>query len=192
MTKEEEFVVNPLKKYLSDARRSGAYWKLKHQPAHGRSERGWDLVMERKNRILYIEAKYVRRSFIGSFSSLTTSPLTNRHKHGWSHEICWAIGSGWHKNQKMTRRNINQILFDYLARHLNFWKHYSKDLNVGHVYFVSNKKVAVISFNRILKIASSYNGILKKQNIDINKTDIKTSEQKRKVVENLMKNIKYK
>ena len=75
MTKEEKFVVSPLKKYFRSRKRSRAYWKIKHKPAYETSATGWDLQVERKNTVLLIEAKYIRGPSAAAIAGLTIAPL---------------------------------------------------------------------------------------------------------------------
>jgi hypothetical protein len=165
MTKEERFVVNPLERYFLDPKRSGAKWSIRHRPL-GRSATGWDLQVERKNQVLLIEAKYIRGAFASALAGLIIAPLTkktekmkSRKKKSWSSVICWAIGCGYvagKRNLKYKMSGIYQILFDCLARNLEFWKCYSKTLKVRYIFFVDNGKVAKISFNNILNRAGRY------------------------------------
>src|SRR3989344_6976433 len=158
MTEEEKFVVNPLEEYFLDQNRSGAKWHTKHRPNFGTAATGWDLQMERKNKVLLIEAKYIRGPFASALAGLVIAPLTNKtekmksgKKRSWSSVICWAIGSSY-------KNGIYQILFDYLTRNLKFYACYSKTLKVKYIYFVnSQKKVAKISFDKIINLATRYN-----------------------------------
>lgn len=153
MTKEEKFVVNPMMRWLKQQK---ADWKL-YKPRYGTSATGWDIEARRKNKDLLIEAKYIDGPFLASFTGMVTAPLANRPQHfivkkyrGWSHGICWAIGTNY------TQRNIYQLLFDYFIRNLHFWKHYVEDLRMDYVFFVENGKVAKISFGKILLLAKLY------------------------------------
>ena len=184
---EKGLVVNPLKKYFLNQKRSGARWRIKAEPDYERFATGWDLQVERHNQVLLIEAKYFNKSFISSFAGLVSAPLTNRSekmkskkKKSWSAVVCWAVGSGYKD------RNIYQILFDYLVRDIIFYKAYSKILKVKYIYFVSDGCVAKISFKEILRRASWYKHQLNKlkEGIDLN--------QKRKIVNQLMGNLKFK
>ena len=149
---EREYVVKPIKMWLEKQK---AKWDVYIPPTP--NEIGWDLEARRPNMDILVEAKYITSSFIGSFSSLVTSPLTKRSQHfmktkdkSWCYHVCWAIG---------TNRDIEQIyqnIFDYIIRNLDFWKHYSEDLKVYYVYFVSDKKVTRILFKKLLEIAENY------------------------------------
>ena len=86
-----------------------------------------------------------------------TAPLANRPQHsmsrkyrGWSYGICWAMSASY------AQSNIYQLLFDYLIRNLNFWKHYAKDLRMEYIFFVKDGRVARVSFSKILVLAKSY------------------------------------
>ena len=166
MTKEERFVVNPLEKYFLDSGRSGAKWRTKYRPPFGRSATGWDLQMERKNQVLLIEAKYILGPSASALAGLTMAPLVNRpermkskKKRSLSSVTCWAIGCGYvggERNLKYKMSGFYQILFDCLIRNLSFWKCYSKILKVKYIYFVDHKRVAKISFDRIIHLATRY------------------------------------
>lgn len=170
MTPEERFVVNPLEKYFRNPDRSGAVWWVKAKPHFGTAATGWDLQVERHNQVLLIEAKYIRAAFAASFVGLVISPLSLRRevmkrkslKKSWSAVICWAIGSGYNKVAKYRMRDIHQILFDYIARNIPFWKFYSKSLKVRYIYFVDKNKVAKISFMRFIGLAEKYHSVLEK------------------------------
>ena len=165
MTKEEKFVVDPLETYFLSKKRSGARWIIKYRPK-GTSETGWDLQVERKNQILLIEAKYIRGPFASALAGLVIAPLTNkqekmksRKKKSWSAVVCLAIGCGYKRgkrDQKYKMSGIYQILLDYLARNLSFWKCYSQTLRVKHIFFIDNRKVAKISFNKIMNLSARY------------------------------------
>ncbi|MEK9173031.1 MAG: hypothetical protein AAB594_00460 [Patescibacteria group bacterium] len=165
MTKEEKFVVDPLEKYFLDTKRSGAKWIKKHRPP-GRSATGWDLQVERKNQVLLIEAKYIRGPFAAALAGLVIAPLTSKqekmkskNRKSWSAVVCWAIGCGYQKGERAKKykmSGIYQILFDCLTRNLKFWGCYSKLLKVKYIFFVDNKKVGKISFNRIIDLAEKY------------------------------------
>ena len=188
MTKEERFVVNPLEKYFLDTNRSGAKWVIKHRPKFGSSATGWDLQVERKNQVLLFEAKYIQGSFASAFGGLVISPLTNKtekmksgKKRSWSSVVCWAIGCGYEKNQIDKMNGIYQILLDYLTRNLEFYKCYSKTLKVKYIFFVNNQKVAKISFDKIIGIATRY------------KTSLDQSLRERRLSSrDLLKNLKFK
>jgi hypothetical protein len=158
MTKEEECVVNPLRNFLR--KRSRAKWTIIKQ-SKGRSEKGWDLQVKRKNQVL-IEAKYIRGPFATILAGLTAAPLSNRPQkmktkkyRSWDARICWAIGSG-RKSDKHDMSRVYQNLFDYFARNLKFWKCYSKTLKVKYVFFVADGKVAKISFIKMVNLAGRY------------------------------------
>jgi hypothetical protein len=132
MTEEEKHVVNPLQRYFHNSSRSGAKWHTKKK-SKGRSATGWDLQVERKNRVLLIEAKYITGPFIFGLAGCTMAPLTKRPEktkskktHSWAAVACWAIGCGWprsgskRKNQKHNMRRIYQVLFVYFARNVKF------------------------------------------------------------------------
>ncbi|MDO8594196.1 MAG: hypothetical protein Q7R93_01635 [bacterium] len=190
MTKEERFVVNPLEKYFRDSRRSGATWETKHRPSFGKSSTGWDLQMERKNQVLLIEAKYIQGPSASAFAGLTTAPLVYRRekmkskkKKSWSSVVCWAIGCGYtggRRNLKYKMCGMYQILFDFLARNLEFWKCYSKMLRVKYIFLVDNGRVAKINFLKIINISRRY-----KTSAD------KSLEERRLIAEKLLKNLKF-
>jgi len=163
MTKEEQFVVNPLENYFLDHERSGAKWKIKDKPKHGKSETGWDLQVERKNLVLLIEAKYIAGPFASAFAGLTLAPLINRPEkmkrklyRGWCATICWAIGCGGGYNLS----RVYQILFDYFARNLEFWRCYSKTLRVKYIFFIDNDLVATMGFSKIIDLSGQYRSFL--------------------------------
>ena len=181
MTKEEKFVVNPLEKYFLDFNRSGAKWNTKNRPKFGSSATGWDLQMERKNQVLLIEAKYIQGPAASAFAGLVIAPLSKRpekmkseRKKSWCATICWAIGCKY-------KSGIYQILFDYLARNLDFWKCYSSTLKVKYIYFIDNQKVAKISFDEIINLAKRY-GL----------SSDKSLPEKRLAAENLLRNLQFK
>ena len=182
MNPETKFVVNPLEKYFLNSKRSGAKWNTKDKPRFESSATGWDLQMERKNQVLLFEAKYIRGPFASALAGLVIAPLTNKtekmksgKKKSWSSVVCWAIGSSYKKNA------IYQILLDYLTRNSEFWKCYSKILKVKYIYFVDNQKVAKISFDKIINLATQY-----KSSSD------KSLQERRLVAGNLLKNLKFK
>ena len=188
MTKEEKFVVDPLEGYFLDTKRSGAKWKTKDKPKFGSAATGWDLQMERKNQVLLIEAKYIMGPAVSALAGLVIAPLSNRpekmnsgKKKSWSSVICWAIGCGYEKNNKYKMSGFYQILFDYFARNLKFWRSYSKTLKVKYIYFIDNKKVAKISFDDVIKLASKYKPFTNK-----------SLHERRLVAEGLLKNLKFK
>jgi hypothetical protein len=183
MTKEEKFVVNPLEKYFRDPKRSSAKWNTKHRPKFGSSATGWDLQMERKNQVLLIEAKYIRGPSASALAGLIIAPLVNRSekmkskkKKSWCSSICWAIGCGYKRPE-----NIYQKLFDYFTQHLSFWESYFKTLNVKYLFFVNNQKVAKISFDKIINLATQYKS-----------SSNKSLSERRLVAEKLLKNLKFK
>ncbi len=182
MNPETKFVVNPLEKYFLDFKRSGAKWSTKHKPKFESSATGWDLQMGRKNQVLLFEAKYIKGSFASAFAGLVIAPLTNKtekmkskKKKSWSSVICWAIGYSY-------KNGVYQILLDYLARNLEFWKQYSKILKVKYIYFVDNQKVAQIRFGKIINIATQY----KLSSLD------ESLNERRLIAKNLLKNLKFK
>jgi len=149
---EREYVVKPLKNWFEKRKTK---WDV-YLPPNPTSATGWDLEARRKNLDLLVEAKYVKGTFISSFSPLVTSPLTNRPQHfmkrkrkSWCAHKCWAIGSN-------EIRNTYQKIFDYFVRTPSFWRNYYEDLNVKYVYFVKDGKVMEISFKRLLDIAEVY------------------------------------
>ena len=173
MTKEEKFVVYPLYKWFKEQK---AGWKL-YKPKYGTSATGWDIEAQRKNKDLLIEAKFIDSAFLASFTGMVTASLANRPQHfmkrkyrGWSHGICWAIGTSY------PQRNIYQLLFDYLVRNLHFWKHYAADLKMNYVFFVVNGVVTRIKFDKILLLAKLYK----------TKTNRKNLAERRNVAEKLM------
>ena len=153
MTKEEKFVVYPLIRWFKSQK---ADWKL-HKPRYGTAATGWDLEASRKNKDLLVEAKYINGPFLASFAGMITAPLANRPQHfivrqyrGWSYSICWAIGANY------AQRNLYQLLFDYFARNLHFYKHYVRDLRIKYIFFIENGKVARVTFDKILLRANLY------------------------------------
>ena len=178
MTDEKEYVLEPLKNWFQ---RQKAKWQLM-EPKNDRYETGWDLEARRKNEDLLIEAKFINRSFLSSFTALVTAPLAKRPQRfmkkkyrSWSHGICWAIGT------RYQLQNIYQILFDYFARNLIFWRHYGQDLHMKYIFFVKDNKVAKILFDDMLEKASIYE----------RKTKDKALTEKRKIAEELMEGLKY-
>lgn len=177
MSEEQKQVVIPLYKWVS---KQMTEWEIYMPPKP--TTTGWDLELRRKNLYLCIEAKYITRSFIYSFSRLTTSPLTQKRLHLMKRNdcspcarSCWAIGTSYQS------RDIYQILLDYLIRHLDFWWHYFEDLKMQYVFFIENKKVARISFKNLLLIAEKYR----------EKTDGKNTNERRIIAEQLTKRFKY-
>jgi hypothetical protein len=169
---ERELVIKPLKTWFENKN-----WDVKVPDKD--SSKGWDLQVRRKNLDLLIEAKYIKGPFINSFSSLVTSPLTNRSEtfmkrkaNSWCSKRCWAIGSGY------AQRDIYQLLFDYFIREPQFWEHYHQDLNIAYVYFVKGGKVSKISFEKLLKLSIIYGKDTATENI----------AGKRKIAAQLMKN----
>ena len=166
MGNEKRLVVNPLKIYFLDPKRSGAKWLIKDEPNYERSATGWDLQVERKNQVLLIEAKYIRGPSASALAGLLIAPLTKKQekmrskkKKSWSSVVCWAIGCGYEKGgraKKYQMGGISQILFDYFIRNIEFWNCYSEILKVKYIYFVDNKKVAKILFAKILVLAKLY------------------------------------
>ncbi|MDP3935175.1 MAG: hypothetical protein Q8Q46_03105 [Candidatus Giovannonibacteria bacterium] len=166
MTQEEKFVVNPLEKYFLNKKRSGAKWKIKDKPNYGSSATGWDLQVEHTNRVLLIEAKYIRGPFASALAGLTIAPLVNRPEKMKRSKyrsryavVCWAVGCGYKggkRDRKYKMSGIYQILFDCFARNLQFWKYYSKILSIEYIFFVDKRKVAKINFIKIINLATLY------------------------------------
>ena len=184
MNPETKFVVNPLEKYFLDFKRSGAKWNTKNKPRFERSATGWDLQMERKNQVLLFEAKYIKGPFASAFAGLLIAPLSNRPEkmkskknRSWSSVICWAIGCGYKNGMSA----LYQILLDYLARNLEFWECYYKTLKVKYIYFVDNKKIAKIRFDKLIQIATEYKT-----------SENKSLNERRLVAEFLLNNLKFK
>lgn len=211
MTKEEKFVISPLERYFRSYKRSGARWKVKHKPRYETSATGWDLQVERKNRVLLVEAKYIQGPAAAAIAGLTLAPLVyrpekmknkNLYRSRYFH-ICWAIGCGYtggRRDKKYEMSGIYQILFDCFILNLHFWKQYSKLLRVEDVYFVkSQKEVAKISFNRIISLADEYKFQLDKYLRDEGRVGNITEIHRRKIkltirrleAQKLVKNIKY-
>ena len=190
MNPEAKFVVNPLEKYFLDPRRSGARWIIKHKPKFESSATGWDLQVERKNQVLLFEAKYIRGPFASALAGLVIAPLTNKtekmksgKKKSWSSVICWAIGCGYNgseRNLKYKMSGVYQILFDYLARNLEFWGCYSKILKVKYIYFIDNQKVAKISFDKIIHFTARYKS-----------SSNKSLHERRLIAEKLLRNLSF-
>lgn len=160
MTKEEQFVVNPLQEFLLNPQRSGAAWAVKHRPKHGTSATGWDLQVERKNRVLLIEAKYITGPFASALAGLLIAPLTRKEEKmkSWAAVVAWAIGCGYKHDcrSKYKMAGVYQALLDFLARNVAFWNCYSRLLKVEYIFFVDRGKVARIRFNTLLTLAESY------------------------------------
>jgi hypothetical protein len=168
LTKEEELVVNQLERYFLDHTRSGAKRHIKHKPKHGKSAAGWDLQVERKNQVLLIEAKFIQGPFASALAGLIIAPLVMRREQmksrkskRWAAVTCWAIGCGWpiargDKSEGHNVSRIYQLLFDYFARNLKFWKCYSKTLNFKYLFFVDEGKVARIRFIKMLNLVKRY------------------------------------
>ena len=146
---------------------------------------------ESYKKFLLIEAKYIRGPFASALAGLVIAPLTNktekmksRKKRSWSSVICWAIGCGYiggQRNLKYKMSGIYQILFDCLARNLEFWECYSKTLKVKYIFFVDNRKVAKISFNKIVNLAERYK-----------LSSHKSLHERRLIAEDLLKDINFK
>ena len=191
MTKEEKFVVNPLEKYFLDYRRSGAKWEIKDKPKYGSSATGWDLQVEHTNKVLLIEAKYIKGPFASALAGLTIAPLMNRPEkmkrdlyRSRFAVVCWAIGCGYNggkRDKKYKMSGIYQILFDCLIRNLEFWECYSKILKVKYIYFVDSQKVARISFDKIISMATQYK-----------LSSGKSLHEKRLIEEDLLKKLEFK
>lgn len=153
MTKEQQYVVNPLARWFQAQK---VNWKI-YKPFHEKSETGWDIEVRRKNQDLLIEAKYIHRSFISSFAGLVVAPLSKRPQHlmkgkyrSWSHGICWAIGSS------RSMKGIYQILFDYFARNLQFWDAYGKLLKMKYIFFIEKDTVKKVMWKKFLKLSIKY------------------------------------
>lgn len=191
MNPEAKFVVNPLEKYFLDYERSGARWKIKDRPKHPSSATGWDLQVEHVNRVLLIEAKYIKGPFASALAGLTISPLVNRPEkmkrdlyRSRFAIVCWAIGCGYQRGERVKKykmSGIYQILFDCFARNLKFWKYYSKILKVEYIFFIDNGKVAKISFIKIINLAERYKSFINK-----------SLHERRLAAEKLMRNINFK
>lgn len=189
-TPEAKFVVDPLEKYFKSPKRSGAKWVTKERPKFDTSATGWDLQMERKNRVLLIEAKYIKGSFASALAGMVIAPLTNkkekmksRKNKSWASVVSWAIGCGYNKRQrdlKYKMGGIYQILFDCFVRNIKFWRVYSKTLKVNYIFFVDKGKVGKISFNKIIDKAELYR-IVQNKSID----------ERRLYADNLLKNLKF-
>lgn len=179
MTKEEEFVVNPLYEWFQ---RQKTDWEKPLKPNHGKSATGWDIEVKRKNLDLLIEAKYIdKQSITSAIAGLVLAPLSGRPQRSlkikyrnWCHNVCWAIGIN--PNDK---RHLYQALLDYLARNPAFWKHYSEDLCLKYIFFVQNNMVAKVRFSKLLDIATQYD----------KESEGKKLNGKRVVVDVLMKKI---
>ncbi len=65
MTKEEQFVVNPLVSWFKSQK---AQWTVR-RPAYGTAATGWDLEVRRNKMDLLIEAKYIDGPFLSSFNA---------------------------------------------------------------------------------------------------------------------------
>ena len=79
------------------------------------------------------------------------------------------------------KEGVYQILLDYLSRNLEFWKSYLRTLKVKYIFFISNQKVAKISFDKIINLAKRY------------KLSTEKSRSERMLIaENLLKNLKFK
>jgi hypothetical protein len=166
MNKEELFVVQPLMRWF---KRQKAHWNLR-KPSYPSSARGWDIEATRKNQDLLIEAKYISGPAISSFAGLVIAPIAMRAQHsmarkyrGSGHYVCWAIGIN-------PPRNIYQILFDYMARNQQFWKHYGEDLRMKYIFFVQEGEVTRIRFTAFLLMTKLY----------ADRTDDKTSLKERR------------
>ena len=153
MTKEEQFVVNPLIRWFGH---QNATWRI-HKPRFGTAATGWDIEARRNKMDLLIEAKYIDGPFLASFTGLVTAFLANRPQRfmatkyrSWCYYVCWAIGTNY------MQRNIFQILFDYIARNPQFWKHYAEDVRMKYLFFVQNEQVTRVPFLRMLCLAEQY------------------------------------
>lgn len=153
MTKEEKFVVDPLVRWF---KRQDAAWEI-YRPKFGTAATGWDIEARRNKMDLLIEAKYIDRAFLSSFTGLVTASLAKRRQHfmvtkyrSWCYCVCWAIGTSY------ASRNIFQILFDYIARNPQFWRHYAEDVRMKYLYFVRGKEVTRVPFLKMLHLAELY------------------------------------
>lgn len=153
MTKEEKFVVNPLIRWF---KRQNAAWEI-YRPKFGTAATGWDIEARRNKMDLLIEAKYIDGAFLSSFTGLVTASLAKRPQHfmatkyrSWCYYVCWAIGTSY------TSRNILQILFDYIARNPEFWRHYAEDVRMKYLFFVQGKAVTRLPFLKMLHLAELY------------------------------------
>jgi hypothetical protein len=154
---EYDLVVKPLIRWFKNQK---ADWKLSF-PDYHTAATGWDLEACRKNQDLLIEAKYIKGPFLSSFSGMVCSVLANRPQksmktkyRGWSHGICWAIGSAYES------RSIYQILFDYMARNYDFWVFYGEYFKMKYVFFVNGGKVTKVSWKKILDTTARYSELL--------------------------------
>lgn len=153
MTKEEQFVVNPVIRWF---KRQNTAWQI-HKPRFGTAATGWDIEARRNKMDLLIEAKYIDGAFLASFTGLVTASLAKRPQHfmvtkyrSWCYYVCWAIGTNY------TQRNIFQILFDYITRNPQFWKHYAEDVRMKYLFYVQNERVTRVPFLRMLLLAEQY------------------------------------
>jgi hypothetical protein len=171
--REYQLVVSPLINWLQ-AQKPG--W-IVHHPKYHTSARGWDIEAWRENEYLLIEAKYIAASSISSFSGLVSAPLAMRAQH-WNDPswCCWAVGI---KPQIENRgRHVYQIFFDYLARNVEFWKHYSEDLRMKYIFFVQEGDVTMVSFSDFLDMTKLYS----------DRTDKKTPcKARRQIAEDLLR-----
>ena len=164
MNAEYELVVKPLTRWFKIQR---ANWIVKI-PTYHTAATGWDLEARRKNQDLLIEAKYIKGAFINSFAGLVCSVLSNRPQkfmktkyRGWSHGVCWAIGSAYKS------RSVLQILLDYLARNLKFWKFYGKFFKMKYVFFVDRNKITKVPWSKLLVAADKYKKLVQKGGGDL-------------------------
>ena len=153
MNRESELVVKPVMRWF---KRQQVKWKL-FTPSHPISTTGFDIAAQRHNQHLLIEAKYIHGPFNTALAGLLVAPLSyrpdrhmRREYRSWATGVCWAIGS------RHPLENIYQILFDYFYRNPLFWEHYRKDCKMKYVFFIRNKKVARITFQRLLEISKRY------------------------------------
>jgi len=179
MTNSERTDIKILEQYFKNSK--NADWvvtPLKHPT----SETGWDLKAERPNQVLLIEAKHFGKgSHSSKFAGLLASPLLNRpekSKSGkyrtWSTALCWAIG--------IDKKSFYQWLFDCLKRNFKFYRLYVTELKVKYIYFVEDKKVAKISFEKLLKLLQNYNP----------PNNAKLKEKRNKAEEIVQKYLKFK
>jgi hypothetical protein len=152
MNKEDQCVVRPLIRWLEQEES----WECV-APKHPSSARGWDIKAKRDNECLFIEAKYISGPAIAYFAGLVTAPLAKRDQL-WKNEIlksrpwcCWAIGI-----KPESKRNMYQIMFDYMSWNSEFWKHYGDDLRMKYIFFVQEERVTRISYTAFLQLANLY------------------------------------
>ena len=177
MTSEYKYVIKPLVKWLKQQK---AKWRI-DKPKHQTAETGWDIEARRKNQDLLIEAKYIRGSFLSSFSGLVCAPLANRPQRfmkkkyrSWNYGICWAIGTSYES------RNIYQLIFDYFSRNFSFWQHYGKDLKMKFVFFIKSNEIKRIRWQKLLELSKKYEQTAKNRKLN----------ERRAIAEELMSKIR--